>query len=122
MENQENKFSDIKLLCKDCGNEFIFSANDQKFYAKQGFVNAPARCKNCRIEFQNKKYQGLDVCNIKCKICGRVGKLTIKPTHPKEVICGDCFIGELENEKQKYGSLPATLKEALDRNHNQTTK
>lgn len=122
MEDQENKFSDIKLICKDCGNEFIFSANDQKFYAKQGFINAPARCKSCRIEFQNKKYQGLDVCNVRCKICGRVGKLTIKPTNLKEIICGDCFIQELEKERRKRGRLPATLKEALERNYKQTIK
>lgn len=115
MADQDDKFSNITLICKDCGKEFIFSANDQKFYAKQGFVNAPARCKSCREEFQNKKYKGQDIHNVKCKICGRVGKLTVKPNFPKEVICGDCLEVELDKEKQKYGSLPITLKEALDR-------
>lgn len=115
MADQDVKFSDITLICKDCGKEFIFSANDQKFYAKQGFVNAPARCRSCREEFQNTKYKGLDIHNVKCKICGRVGKLTVNPTYPKEVMCGDCFAIELEKEKQKNGSLPFTLKEALDK-------
>ncbi|EKD70748.1 MAG: hypothetical protein ACD_46C00419G0002 [uncultured bacterium] len=115
MEDKDEKFNDITLICKDCGKEFTFSANDQKFYAKQGFVNAPARCRSCREEFQAKKYKGLDMHNVKCKICDKVGKLAVQPTYPKEVMCGDCFAIELEKEKQKNGSLPFTLKEAVDR-------
>ena len=38
---------DIKIKCCDCGNEFIFSINEQKFYEEQGFV-PPKRCKACR--------------------------------------------------------------------------
>ena len=36
------------LFCRDCGEEFIFSAREQEFYAQKGFENDPARCSACR--------------------------------------------------------------------------
>ena len=41
-------YEDKTLICKDCGNEFVFSAGEQEFYAEKGFVNEPQRCKACR--------------------------------------------------------------------------
>ena len=38
---------DIKIVCKDCGKEFIFTAGEQEFYKEKGFSN-PVRCKDCR--------------------------------------------------------------------------
>ena len=35
------------LVCKECGQEFIFTAGEQEFYAEKG-VNEPQRCKACR--------------------------------------------------------------------------
>ena len=35
---------DKVLICKDCGNEFIFSVQEQEFFAEKGFQNEPARC------------------------------------------------------------------------------
>jgi hypothetical protein len=37
-------FQDQKLICKDCGQEFIWSADEQGFYASKGLLNAPTRC------------------------------------------------------------------------------
>ena len=39
---------DIKIICKDCGEEFIFSVREQEFYKQKGFENQPVRCKTCR--------------------------------------------------------------------------
>ncbi|MCQ2978180.1 MAG: zinc-ribbon domain-containing protein [Clostridia bacterium] len=39
---------DIKIICKDCGEEFVFSVRDQEFYKQQGYDNKPVRCKACR--------------------------------------------------------------------------
>lgn len=39
---------DEKIICKDCGKEFIFTVRDQEFYAEKGFQNKPVRCKECR--------------------------------------------------------------------------
>lgn len=41
-------YEDKVLKCKDCGEEFVFSAGEQEFYAEKGFQNEPQRCKKCR--------------------------------------------------------------------------
>lgn len=41
-------YEDIKIKCQDCGEEFIFTANEQIFYKEKGFI-PPKRCKDCRI-------------------------------------------------------------------------
>jgi len=46
-------FEDKTLVCKDCGNEFTFTAGEQEFYAEKGFQNEPARCKDCRNARKN---------------------------------------------------------------------
>ena len=37
-------YTDKTLVCKDCGNEFVFTAGEQEFYAEKGFQNEPTRC------------------------------------------------------------------------------
>ena len=41
-------YEDKTLVCKDCGQEFTFTAGEQEFYAEKGFTNEPQRCKACR--------------------------------------------------------------------------
>ena len=46
-------FEDKTLVCKECGNEFVFTAGEQEFYAARGFQNEPQRCKACRDARKN---------------------------------------------------------------------
>ncbi len=46
-------YEDKILVCKDCGQEFTFTAGEQEFYAEKGFVNEPQRCKACRDARKN---------------------------------------------------------------------
>ena len=39
---------DIKIICKDCGEEFLFTVGEQNFYEEKGFQNKPVRWKACR--------------------------------------------------------------------------
>lgn len=39
---------DKKLVCRDCGNEFVFTVGEQEFYEEKGFTNEPVRCMDCR--------------------------------------------------------------------------
>ena len=39
---------DKTLKCKECGQDFVFSAGEQEFYAQKGFENQPVRCAPCR--------------------------------------------------------------------------
>lgn len=41
-------FKDKKIVCQDCGTEFVFSAGEQEFYKEKGIENEPKRCKTCR--------------------------------------------------------------------------
>jgi CxxC-x17-CxxC domain-containing protein len=40
-------YSDKTLTCADCGQEFVFTASEQDFYAQRGFTE-PRRCASCR--------------------------------------------------------------------------
>ena len=42
------ELKDKTIKCVDCGTEFIFTVNEQKFYQEKGLVNEPKRCKECR--------------------------------------------------------------------------
>ena len=42
------EFEDKRLVCQDCGNEFVFTAGEQEFYKEKGLDNEPKRCKECR--------------------------------------------------------------------------
>jgi len=41
-------FTDKNLVCKDCGENFVFTAGEQEFFAEKGFENAPTRCPEYR--------------------------------------------------------------------------
>ena len=36
-------YEDKTLVCKECGQEFVFTAGEQEFYAERGFQNASYR-------------------------------------------------------------------------------
>ena len=46
--------ADKQLVCKDCGNEFVFSEKGQQFFAEKGFSD-PIRCKDCRTKRKEAK-------------------------------------------------------------------
>ena len=41
-------FQDKTLVCRDCGQEFTFTAGEQEFFSQKGFTNEPGRCTECR--------------------------------------------------------------------------
>jgi CxxC-x17-CxxC domain-containing protein len=41
-------YTDRAISCVDCGQEFVFTAGEQEFYAQRGFSEAPKRCTSCR--------------------------------------------------------------------------
>lgn len=48
MNENIEMLEDETLVCKECGNEFVFTASEQEFYREKGFVNKPKVCKTCR--------------------------------------------------------------------------
>jgi CxxC-x17-CxxC domain-containing protein len=49
--------ADKVLQCRDCGNEFVFSAGEQEFYATRGF-SEPTRCPDCRASRKAQREAG----------------------------------------------------------------
>ena len=39
-------YEDKTLICKECGQEFVFSAGEQEFYAERGFQNEPSAARH----------------------------------------------------------------------------
>ncbi len=51
-------YEDRTITCADCGQEFIFTASEQAFYAEKGFTDAPKRCKSCRQARKTQRNSG----------------------------------------------------------------
>ncbi len=82
-------YQDEKLICEDCGAEFVFSAGEQEFYAEKGLVNKPKRCPECRKKRrQNNRHKMYDVV---CSKCGANTQVPFKPIIGKEVYCKECY-------------------------------
>ena len=48
-------FRNSILICVDCGEEFVFTASAQQYFAERGFTEPPKRCKSCYNEFRNRE-------------------------------------------------------------------
>jgi CxxC-x17-CxxC domain-containing protein len=49
--------SDRTLTCRDCGQEFTFTAGEQDFYTQRGFSD-PQRCPDCRAQRKTQRNAG----------------------------------------------------------------
>lgn len=90
-------FEDKTLVCKDCSNEFVFTAGEQEFYASKGFENEPTRCKECRDQ-RKTQYNGArrtrEMFDAVCADCGKETQVPFKPHMDKPVYCSECFASQ----------------------------
>ena len=84
-------YQDKKLICKECGAEFIFTAGEQEFYAEKGFVNEPQRCKNCRDARKRAGKPQRQMYDAVCASCGKTCKVPFQPKEDRPVYCSECF-------------------------------
>lgn len=91
-------FEDKTLVCKECGEEFTFTAGEQEFYAEKGFENEPQRCKPCRDARKNAARQGREMFTATCASCGGEARIPFKPSEDRPVYCSDCFAKMKEAE------------------------
>ena len=87
-------YQDKTLPCRDCGNEFVFSASEQAFFAEKGFQNEPTRCKACRqARKANRPAAGAprEMHDAICANCGKEAKVPFKPREDRPVYCSECF-------------------------------
>src|SRR5947207_2467543 len=89
-------YQDRILTCRDCGNEFVFTAGEQSFYATKGLTNAPGRCPDCRAARRGQSSGGSrgaarEQYDAVCASCGRATTVPFLPREDRPVYCNDCF-------------------------------
>ncbi|HLH62275.1 MAG TPA: zinc-ribbon domain containing protein [Ktedonobacteraceae bacterium] len=91
-------YEDRILTCRDCGQDFAFTAGEQEFYASKGLTNAPARCPSCRAARRNgqsslprSSSRSGDHYETTCATCGRPTSVPFVPREDRPVYCSDCF-------------------------------
>lgn len=89
-------FQDKTLTCKDCGQEFVFTAGEQEFYQEKGFQNEPQRCKACRDARKAAAKAPKEMFTATCAECGGEAKLPFQPNSDRPVYCSECF-AEMKN-------------------------
>ena len=84
-------YEDKTLKCKECGNDFVFTAGEQEFYAEKGFQNQPQRCKACRNQRKNATKPQKEFFETTCHKCGGPALVPFQPSNDRPVYCSECF-------------------------------
>jgi CxxC-x17-CxxC domain-containing protein len=104
---------DRTLTCRDCGQQFAFTAGEQEFFQSRGLTNEPGRCPECRATRKASQGGGGGVAystssagfngggggdrprremfSATCSQCGNEAKVPFQPRGDKPVYCSNCF-------------------------------
>jgi CxxC-x17-CxxC domain-containing protein len=91
---------DKLLVCRDCGSEFVFTEDEQNFFAEKGFSHEPSRCPECRAarkaarregEGRQSSFGGREMFPAVCSRCGAETQVPFRPTTGKPVYCSRCY-------------------------------
>ena len=89
---------DKTLIGKEGGQEFVFTAGEQEFYAEKGFQNEPQRCKECRTARKSASRANREYFTATCAACGAEAKVPFQPREDRPVYCSECFAKQKEQE------------------------
>jgi CxxC-x17-CxxC domain-containing protein len=100
-EGLERVYQDRSLTCRDCAEEFLFSAGEQAFFASKGLTNDPQRCPSCRaIAKRARASEGPREFHAAiCGACGGQAVVPFAPRNDRPVYCSSCF------DKVRAGTL-----------------
>jgi len=85
-------FEDKTIICKDCGDAFLFSVGEQGFYLEKGLLNDPQRCPGCREQRRRERTSSArQATTIVCAECGEEATVPFVPRLNRPVYCADCF-------------------------------
>ena len=93
-------YQDKTLTCRDCGNEFVFSASEQAFFAEKGFQNEPSRCPACRAARRAANGGASaprQMYEVICDGCGCTTQVPFQPRGDRPGYCRECFEAQRAN-------------------------
>ncbi len=96
---------DRTLTCRDCGQEFVFTASEQEFFSQRGFMNDPSRCPDCRAARKARQAesgrpssygsgystQRREMFPAVCAQCGKDTMVPFQPRGDRPVYCSECY-------------------------------
>jgi CxxC-x17-CxxC domain-containing protein len=100
-------YTDRNLTCAQCGNEFVFTADDQQYHGERGYQD-PKRCPTCRAERRSGQGGGgyarggggggggsdrpqRQMFSATCSRCGKEALVPFEPRGDRPVYCSDCY-------------------------------
>lgn len=114
-------FVDQVLYCRDCNQEFTFTAGEQEFFAGRGLTNAPTRCPACRAArkqagggrsggrgfgggggSRDREREPRQMYSVTCASCGNPAQVPFLPRGDKPVYCGECYQAQSANRRQRW--------------------
>jgi len=101
-------YQDRTLTCRDCGQDFTFSAGEHEFYAGRGLTNVPGRCPSCRAARRSgqssaPRMRG-EQYETTCASCGRPATVPFVPREGRPVYCSDCFQSQRTSRDRREDS------------------
>lgn len=95
------KDTDIKIKCRQCGKEFIFTKSEQAFYEEKGLTQ-PRRCKECRSGKWDKPH------HLTCSQCG------VELNSKDPVYCGNCHASDVASTQLECELNSKKMENTLD--------
>lgn len=96
--NKMEPLQDIKIFCKTCQQEFVWTAREQLYYKKKGFAKKPQKCNRCREKANKLRENGMFY--IHCGVCDKDGGMLAPPPKDRVALCADCY-SKLVSESKK---------------------
>ena len=91
-------FVDKTLRCRECGNDFVFTAGEQEFYQQKGLMNQPGRCASCRTARRtssssagHRERAQREMHTVTCAECGTETQVPFLPKNDRPVYCSPCY-------------------------------
>jgi len=92
-------YQDQVISCRDCAQEFVWTAGEQQFYASKGLENPPGRCPSCRAAARAARQNGgpggsgrpREFFPAVCDRCGVQTQVPFLPRNDRPVYCSNCF-------------------------------
>ena len=99
-------YEDKNLTCQECGQTFVFTADDQSYHAEKGYTNEPKRCPTCR---QARRQTGgfgqsgpREMHPVVCAECGKDTTVPFRPRGDRPVYCSDCFSKQSSGQRRSW--------------------